>query len=209
MAKGRQKAKARARTRATPPVVAVPPAAPPAAAPPPAAAAVVPPELEPPEDGERATTTTRVVTAAVVVACAAATFLLLSGWTPGPGQPVPKKIVAAPAPVRKAPPAATTTVAAAKPKATPTRAKAKPKPPTATELAKEDFQGQCGFCHTLAAAGTTGTVGPDLDRLNPTRQRVLNAIAAGGRRTGLMPPGLLGGAEAARVATFVAKASRR
>ena len=29
----------------------------------------------------------------------------------------------------------------------------------------------CGSCHTLTAAGTTGTVGPDLDKL-PERRRV-------------------------------------
>jgi mono/diheme cytochrome c family protein len=199
MAKARGKAKARTAPKRRP-APAQPPIAPvqPAPAPPPAAE-----RLDPPD--ERASTRARVVTVAVVAACAAGTFLLLSGWTPGPGQPAPKKIVAAPAPVRKAP--APKPNPASKPAAP--RAKPKPKPPTVQELAKEDFQGQCGFCHTLAAAGTTGTVGPDLDRLKPTRQRVLNAIAAGGRRTGLMPPGLLGGAEAARVAAFVAKASRR
>jgi hypothetical protein len=38
---------------------------------------------------------------------------------------------------------------------------------------------------------------------------VLDAIAAGGRRTGLMPPGIVTGADAARLATFVAGATRR
>jgi hypothetical protein len=38
---------------------------------------------------------------------------------------------------------------------------------------------------------------------------VLAAIAAGGRRTGLMPPGIFTGADAVRVAKFVSEATRR
>jgi mono/diheme cytochrome c family protein len=98
-----------------------------------------------------------------------------------------------------------------KPKPNPAKPKAK-KPAkriTANQFASELFVGECGFCHTLSAVGTKGTAGPNLDQLKPTETRVLDAIAAGGRRTGLMPPGILSGAEATRVAKFVAEATRR
>jgi cytochrome c6 len=75
--------------------------------------------------------------------------------------------------------------------------------------AAELFAGECGFCHTLADAGTTGRAGPNLDELRPSRGRVLAAIADGGRRTGLMPPGILAGAEALQVAKYVARVTHR
>ena len=37
----------------------------------------------------------------------------------------------------------------------------------------------CGDCHTLADAGTTGTIGPDLDEVKPTFQQVLAALEEG------------------------------
>jgi len=142
----------------------------------------------------------------VVVASTALTFLLLSGWTPGPHQSTPQKLAAT------APPPTQTRAPKPKPAAKP-RAKPKkqvaPAPPTAQQISKETFQGQCGFCHTLAAAGTTGRVGPNLDQLKPTKQRVLDAIAVGGRRTGLMPPDIVDGSDAQLVAAYVAKVSRR
>ena len=64
------------------------------------------------------------------------------------------------------------------------------------------FTGSCGSCHTLAAAGTAGTVGPNLDDLMPAEQVVLTAIATG---PGTMPPGLFSGAEAKTVAKYVAQ----
>jgi mono/diheme cytochrome c family protein len=66
------------------------------------------------------------------------------------------------------------------------------------------FTGACGSCHTLAVAGTSGTVGPNLDELMPTVELVLAAIANGGTGTGQMPAGLLAGDEAERVAGLVA-----
>lgn len=69
------------------------------------------------------------------------------------------------------------------------------------------FQATCGGCHTLAAAGTTGTVGPNLDDLAPTKEQVLAAIANGGVGTGQMPAGLLSGQDAERVAAVVSSAS--
>jgi mono/diheme cytochrome c family protein len=38
----------------------------------------------------------------------------------------------------------------------------------------------CGACHTLKAAGATGTVGPNLDQLKPPYDRVLHQVQVGG-----------------------------
>jgi mono/diheme cytochrome c family protein len=42
----------------------------------------------------------------------------------------------------------------------------------------------CASCHTLAAAGSTGTVGPNLDQLKPSYAIVLHQVINGG---GIMP----------------------
>ncbi len=42
------------------------------------------------------------------------------------------------------------------------------------------FQSNCGSCHTLADAGTSGTIGPNLDQLKPTMQRAVTQITNGG-----------------------------
>jgi cytochrome c553 len=41
-------------------------------------------------------------------------------------------------------------------------------------------QAGCGGCHTLAAAGSTGTAGPDLDALRPSSSAVANQVTYGG-----------------------------
>jgi mono/diheme cytochrome c family protein len=71
---------------------------------------------------------------------------------------------------------------------------------------KELFVGTCGSCHTLADAGTTGDVGPDLDA-HPWRRVYLGEVIADG--PGLMPGGLLAGRDADDVAAYVAAATRR
>jgi cytochrome c6 len=38
---------------------------------------------------------------------------------------------------------------------------------------------RCGECHTLADAGTTGTIGPDLDEVKPTFDQVIAALNEG------------------------------
>ena len=64
----------------------------------------------------------------------------------------------------------------------------------------------CGGCHTLGAAKTVGTAGPDLDLRQPTRDRVLRQVQRGG-------PGMpafrsrLSARQIADVATFVAQAT--
>jgi mono/diheme cytochrome c family protein len=65
---------------------------------------------------------------------------------------------------------------------------------------KELFSSSCGGCHTLADAGTSGMVGPNLDELGPSREQVLAAIKAG---PGPMPENLYEGAEAEAVADYV------
>jgi mono/diheme cytochrome c family protein len=77
---------------------------------------------------------------------------------------------------------------------------------TGGQSPKQLFAGTCGSCHTLKAAGTDGTFGPDLDQLKPTRQQVRSQIAHGG---GGMPSGLLQGAQANAVAAYVAANSGR
>jgi mono/diheme cytochrome c family protein len=66
------------------------------------------------------------------------------------------------------------------------------------------FSQTCGACHTLAAAGSSGTVGPNLDQLKPTEARVLHAIQIGGTGDGRMPPNLYSRAQAQAVARYVA-----
>jgi cytochrome c553 len=41
-------------------------------------------------------------------------------------------------------------------------------------------QAGCGGCHTLAAAGSTGNVGPDLDSLQPSSSAVATQVTYGG-----------------------------
>lgn len=64
----------------------------------------------------------------------------------------------------------------------------------------------CGGCHTLAAAGTTGAAGPDLDEARPGYARVVRIVTEG---SGSMPAydGTLSAAQIRRVARFVASAA--
>jgi len=64
----------------------------------------------------------------------------------------------------------------------------------------------CGDCHTLAAAGSKGTIGPNLDQLRPSRGRVVDQVVQGG---GGMPSfaGSLSRDEIDVVAEYVADSS--
>jgi cbb3-type cytochrome c oxidase subunit III len=64
------------------------------------------------------------------------------------------------------------------------------------------FKAKCGGCHTLASAGTTGTVGPNLDQLKPPLARVKTQVEHGGA---IMPAfqRVLTGAQIAAVAEYV------
>ena len=66
---------------------------------------------------------------------------------------------------------------------------------------KQLFSDKCGSCHTLEAAGTGGTFGPNLDDLKPDKTTVLNQIERGG---GGMPAKLYEGEDADTVAAYVA-----
>jgi mono/diheme cytochrome c family protein len=50
---------------------------------------------------------------------------------------------------------------------------------------KEIFMAQgCGSCHTLADAGTSGTIGPNLDEAQPNSETVVDRVTNG---SGAMP----------------------
>ena len=68
------------------------------------------------------------------------------------------------------------------------------------------FQANCGTCHTLKAAGTSGQVGPNLDNISLSASDIESIVRSG---TGPMPSfdGRLSDAEISAVAAFV-EASR-
>lgn len=67
---------------------------------------------------------------------------------------------------------------------------------------KSEFETNCGSCHTLAEAGTSGEVGPNLDELKPALALVEKQVTNGGAG---MPAfqGLLTGKEISAVAAYV------
>jgi mono/diheme cytochrome c family protein len=72
---------------------------------------------------------------------------------------------------------------------------------------KKIFKGAgCGGCHTLAAAGATGTKGPNLDQLKPSEARVAHQVTIGG---GIMPAfkGKLTPGQIEAVAKYVASSA--
>jgi cbb3-type cytochrome c oxidase subunit III len=78
------------------------------------------------------------------------------------------------------------------------------KPPAQTGTdAKSIFSANCASCHTLKAAGATGTIGPNLDQLKPSFTIAQHQIEVGG---GVMPAfkGKLTQAQIDAVAKFIA-----
>ena len=71
---------------------------------------------------------------------------------------------------------------------------------------KDIFTANCGSCHTLAAAGTSGTVGPNLDDLMPALARVQTQVTNGGA---IMPAfkGQLTDAQIKAVAKYVSSSA--
>ena len=69
---------------------------------------------------------------------------------------------------------------------------------------KTIFVAKCGSCHTLKEAGTTGTIGPNLDQLKPPFDRAKKQVINGG---GVMPAfkGVLTDAQIDAVAKYVAE----
>jgi mono/diheme cytochrome c family protein len=87
--------------------------------------------------------------------------------------------------------------------------KAKPAPPAAAGApadGKALFVSNCGSCHTLGAAGTSGQVGPKLDGLALDATAVRAAMQAG---PGAMPSfSSLPAPERAAIVKFVVASSR-
>ncbi len=79
-------------------------------------------------------------------------------------------------------------------------------PGTGEPPGKQAFAQSCGSCHTLADAGTSATIGPDLDQIEPNEKLVLAMIKAG---PGAMPPNLVTGKEAREIAEYVASVAGR
>ena len=73
---------------------------------------------------------------------------------------------------------------------------------------KDIFVANCGSCHTLADAGTSGNVGPNLDQLKPPLQIVQHQVINGG---GGMPAfkGTLTAQQITAVAKYVSSAAGR
>jgi cytochrome c553 len=71
---------------------------------------------------------------------------------------------------------------------------------------KEIFTTNCGGCHTLSDAGTSGTVGPNLDDAQPDEALVVERVTNG---QGAMPPfkGTLSEQQIADVAAYVSTAA--
>jgi cytochrome c551 len=75
------------------------------------------------------------------------------------------------------------------------------------ERGRELFSQYCHLCHTLEAANSVATVGPNLDNLRPTKPLVLDAIHNGrARGNGAMARDLVVGQDAEDVANFVCRA---
>jgi cytochrome c6 len=90
-------------------------------------------------------------------------------------------------------------------KGKPAAAGASPYAPTAAPDGKALFASNCGSCHTLSAAGTSGAIGPKLDGLGVDAATVRAAMKAG---PGAMPSFSLSAADTEAIAKFVAASSR-
>jgi mono/diheme cytochrome c family protein len=84
---------------------------------------------------------------------------------------------------------------------------------------KQQFVARCGSCHTLARAGTKGTVGPNLDDAfradieTGLRRSTIRSVVTGQvefpNPDGVMPRGLATGAVLNDIASYVAEAAAR
>jgi uncharacterized cupredoxin-like copper-binding protein len=107
---------------------------------------------------------------------------------------------------------------AAKPVATPTTTTtpAAPPPPVAPPSGSEPLQGDpvagatifkasgCASCHTLAAAGASGNIGPNLDLAKPSQALVRQFVSSGSTSGGsTMPAFNISGADLNNLAAYV------
>ena len=76
------------------------------------------------------------------------------------------------------------------------------------DLGKDIFlnAGNCGACHSLKDANTTGSIGPNLNEIKPDIGRVINSVTNG---VGVMPSfvGTLSDKEINAVAYYVSESS--
>jgi len=81
-------------------------------------------------------------------------------------------------------------------------------PPPLSAQARSLFRQNCGVCHTLSDAGSTGTVGPNLDAAQPSFATVVQVVTDG---RGAMPSfsGGLTEQQIESLASYVSAASRR
>jgi cytochrome c6 len=79
-------------------------------------------------------------------------------------------------------------------------------PPGDAAAGKAVFTTNCGSCHTLSDAGTSGTVGPNLDDAKPPADLVFDRVTNG---KGVMPPwkGTLSDQQIADVTAYVVQAT--
>ena len=78
------------------------------------------------------------------------------------------------------------------------------------EQGREIFlnQGNCASCHSLSDAKSDGNIGPNLNEIIPTKERVLTAVTRG---IGVMPAydGILTSEEIDAVAHYVSTVSQQ
>ena len=76
------------------------------------------------------------------------------------------------------------------------------------DLGKNIFleKGNCSTCHTLLDAGSNGDIGPNLNEIKPSFERIVMAVSNG---IGVMPPyeGILTSKEIKAVAIYVSEKS--
>lgn len=153
----------------------------------------------------------------VLVAAAVAAALLTGGVLAGCGYE--GQTTASPESVKGKPPPPTTATTAttettettettATTETTGTTATTETAPPPKGNAAagKDIFTTNCAACHTLADAGTSGTVGPNLDEAKPDAALVADRVTNG---KGVMPPfkGTLSDQQIADVAAYVSTAT--
>jgi mono/diheme cytochrome c family protein len=107
-----------------------------------------------------------------------------------------------------APPTVATTVTRTTAQAPPRTTRTSAAHPAAATGPRAVFAETCASCHTLADARASGMFGPDLDAARPSAARVRTMIRTGSL-DGIMQPGLLQGADARRVAAYVARVAGR
>jgi sulfite dehydrogenase len=80
--------------------------------------------------------------------------------------------------------------------------------PNGKRIFTQGAQPACSVCHTLADAGATGRIGPNLDEMRPSAQQVLRAVRQG---IGAMPAfeDTLSKTEIEAVARYVERATGR